>query len=48
MIDMGYKEIEKNSRTWVKAVNEHGGFGNLKQAVSRDPSDVKMIIEGSL
>jgi len=33
---------------WVKAVNEHGGFGNWKQAVSRDPADVKMIIEDTL
>jgi type III restriction enzyme len=33
---------------WVQAVNEHGGFGNWKWAISRDPADVKMIIEGSL
>jgi len=31
---------------WVQAVNEHGGFGNWKWAVSRNPADVKIIIDG--
>jgi len=31
---------------WVQAVNEHGGFGNWKWAVSRNPADVKTIIYG--
>ncbi|HDL08317.1 MAG TPA: type III restriction endonuclease subunit R, partial [Desulfobacteraceae bacterium] len=31
---------------WVQAVNEHGGFGNWKWAVSRNPADVKAIIDG--
>lgn len=30
---------------WVRAVNEHGGFGKWKWAVSRSPSDVKAILE---
>lgn len=29
---------------WVRAVNEHGGFGKWKWEVSRDPSDVGGII----
>jgi len=30
---------------WVKAVNEHGGFGKWRWAVSKNPADIKMIIE---
>ena len=30
---------------WVRAVTEHGGFGRWAWAVSRDPSDVRQIIE---
>ncbi|MBC8394995.1 MAG: DEAD/DEAH box helicase family protein [Deltaproteobacteria bacterium] len=30
---------------WVKAVNEHGGFGKWTWAVSKNPADVKGIIE---
>ena len=30
---------------WVRAVNEHGGFGSWDWAVSRDPADVAGIIE---
>ena len=29
---------------WVKAVNQHGGFGVWKRAVSKNPADVKDII----
>jgi type III restriction enzyme len=32
---------------WVKAVNEHGGFGKWDWAVSRRPGDVTEIIERS-
>lgn len=39
------KTKRKFLNEWVEAVNEHGGFGNWNWAVSRDPSDVKMIIE---
>jgi len=30
---------------WVKAVNEHGGFGRWVWAVSRRPGDVVQILE---
>lgn len=30
---------------WVKAVNEHGGFGTWQWDVSRDPADVTEILE---
>ena len=30
---------------WVKAVNEHGGFGKWSWAVSRKPGDVMSILE---
>ena len=29
---------------WVKAVNEHGGFGRWSCDVSRDPGDIKDIL----
>ncbi|WP_048198803.1 BPTD_3080 family restriction endonuclease [Methanocella arvoryzae] len=29
---------------WIKAVNQHGGFGVWSSAVSRDPADVEEII----
>lgn len=32
---------------WVTAVNEDGGFGSWKWAVSRQPGDVIGILEGS-
>ena len=32
---------------WVKAVNEHGGFGKWRWAVSRKPGDVVGILEGT-
>ena len=32
---------------WVKAVNEHGGFGNWTGAVSKQPGEVVDILEGS-
>ena len=32
---------------WVKAVNEHGGFGKWSWAVSRKPGDVVGILEGT-
>ncbi len=31
-------------REWVKAVNEHGGFGQWDFAVSRKPADIKDIL----
>ncbi|MBW1793092.1 MAG: DEAD/DEAH box helicase family protein [Deltaproteobacteria bacterium] len=33
---------------WVRAVNEHGGFGKWEWAVSKNPADVKMIIEDAV
>lgn len=42
------KTKHKFLNEWVKAVNEHGGFGNWKWAVSRNPADVKMIIEDAV
>ena len=42
------KTKHKFLNEWVHAVNEHGGFGNWKQAVSRNPSDMKMIIEDAI
>ncbi len=33
-------------KEWVKAVNEHGGFGQWKFAVSTKPSDIKDILAG--
>jgi type III restriction enzyme len=32
---------------WVRAVNEHGGFGNWSWAVSKNPADVGGLIEGA-
>ncbi|MCJ7546590.1 MAG: DEAD/DEAH box helicase family protein [Deltaproteobacteria bacterium] len=32
---------------WVQAVNDHGGFGKWTWAVSKNPADVRMIIEGA-
>ncbi len=32
---------------WIKAVNEHSGFGKWHWAVSRQPGDVMGILEGS-
>jgi type III restriction enzyme len=33
---------------WVRAVNDHGGFGKWRSAVSRNPADVKEIINGNI
>ena len=33
---------------WVKAVNQHGGFGTWKWAVSKNPADVEGIIAGAV
>ena len=30
---------------WVKAVNQHDGFGQWQWAVSKNPADVKGIIQ---
>jgi type III restriction enzyme len=30
---------------WVRAINEHGGFGTWRWAVSKDPADVAEILE---
>jgi type III restriction enzyme len=30
---------------YVRAINEHGGFGTWSWAVSKDPADVAGIIE---
>lgn len=32
---------------WVKAINEHGGFGRWRAAVSFHPSDVEKIVQDS-
>ncbi len=34
-------------KEWVKAVNEHGGFGQWKFAVSKKPSDIKDLLAKS-
>ena len=31
-------------KEWVKAVNEHGGFGRWRFAISKQPSDIKDIV----
>jgi type III restriction enzyme len=33
---------------WVKAVNQHGGFGTWRWAVSRGPADVAGIMNIAL
>lgn len=33
---------------WIKAVNQHGGFGVWKWAVSKNPADVKDIIDKAM
>jgi type III restriction enzyme len=33
---------------WVRAVNDHGGFGKWAWAVSRNPSDVRDLLPGRL
>ena len=30
---------------WIRAVNEHGGFGAWSSDVSRDPNDIAEIVE---
>ena len=30
---------------WVQAVNEHGGFGTWRWAVSKNPADIAAIIQ---
>lgn len=32
---------------WVRAINEHGGFGIWSWAVSKDPADIIGIIENA-
>jgi hypothetical protein len=36
---------ETNLDEWVRAINEHGGFGIWQWAVSKDPADVTGIME---
>ncbi|MCL1468630.1 BPTD_3080 family restriction endonuclease [Argonema galeatum] len=31
---------------WIKAVNQQAGFGYWQRAISRNPADVRMILEG--
>jgi type III restriction enzyme len=38
------KTKKKYLEEWVKAVNQHSGFGNWSCDVSYDPSDVKDIL----
>ena len=33
-------------REWIKAVNNHGGFGVWHEAVSYDPNDVTRTLSG--
>jgi hypothetical protein len=33
---------------WVKAMNEHGGFGKWRRAVARKAGDVIVILAGSV
>ena len=33
---------------WVRAVNAHGGFGTWQWAVSKNPADVKGIIDQAM
>ncbi|MFQ5715213.1 MAG: BPTD_3080 family restriction endonuclease [Candidatus Scalinduaceae bacterium] len=33
---------------WVRAINGHGGFGRWKWAVSKNPADIKEIIENAI
>ena len=33
---------------WIRAVNHHGGFGEWGWAVSKNPADLKGILEGAL
>lgn len=42
------KTKRKFLNEWVQAVNQQGGFGTWKWSVSRDPADVKMIIEDAV
>ncbi|HJX31396.1 MAG TPA: type III restriction endonuclease subunit R, partial [Thermodesulfobacteriota bacterium] len=30
---------------WIKAVNEYGGFGKWQWAISKNPADVKGLVE---
>jgi len=32
-------------KQWIKAVNQHGGFGFWQRDISRNPTDVKMILD---
>ena len=43
-----YKTKREFLDEWVRAVNEHGGFGKWGWAVSRNPADVRMIIEDGM
>ena len=33
---------------WVRAVNEHSGFGRWKWDVSENPADVRILIENAI
>lgn len=35
-------------KEWIRAVNEHGGFGKWTGAVSKDPADVGALIEEAM
>jgi len=43
------REVDKAKRDalqeWIKAINEYRGFGIWDSAISRDPSDLKGIIQ---
>ncbi|MBN2224885.1 MAG: DEAD/DEAH box helicase family protein [Deltaproteobacteria bacterium] len=43
------EDIEKRKylNEWVQAVNQHGGFGKWRRAISYNPADIKDIIETS-
>ena len=46
--DSDQDKAKRTSLTeWVKAVNEHGGFGNWNGAVAKQPGEVVDILEGS-
>ncbi|MGB7070459.1 MAG: hypothetical protein WBD22_13275 [Pyrinomonadaceae bacterium] len=42
------REKDKTKRSfldgWCKAVNQHGGFGKWRRAVSFDPNDLNKIL----
>ncbi len=46
------REVDRTKRRfldeWIRAVNQHGGFGSWKWDVSRTPSDIRDIIENAM